>query len=138
MENDIYFHELENIEDRSDFDSFADRIRIQITVSGLDFAQACMMEGVSSLIVGTWQKELKTDDPRPELLELRDKAQRAEVELEQKLFKEIMNDGSPKDKSWLMEKRFPDKYGKKPEKHEHDGAITIKLDLPEQLSKYGE
>jgi len=138
VSDQVFFKELEYIADDSDFYALCERIRFRIAQAGLDFTQACLLEGIHTDIVAAWIKELKTDNPRPELKELKDRADKARIELESQMIEDIMKDSNARTKLDLLEKLFPEKYGKKADKIEHDGGLTIKVELPDKLKLFGE
>jgi len=54
------------------------------------------------------------------------------------MIEDIMKDSNARTKLDLLEKLFPEKYGKKADKIEHDGGLTIKVELPDKLKLFGE
>jgi len=56
VSNQVFLEELEYIADDSDFYSLCERIRFRIAQAGLDFTQACLLEGIHTDIVAAWIK----------------------------------------------------------------------------------
>jgi hypothetical protein len=99
--------------------------------SGVYVKTACQIVGIGTATYYEWMKRGRIEESSV-FSKFLDSIKKAEAEGEGALVLGIRKDESWQSKAWLLERKYPDRWGRK-DKIEHEGGMKIKVDVGDKI-----